>query len=391
MNIPLSITNTQNQSKIAVVAVGYDRLEPMKRLLSSLNNADYHTDDVPLIISIDCSGNTALYEYVNSFAWNHGDKYVVIHQERLGLKEHIFSCGDFTKYFKAVVLLEDDIFVSPYYYDYIVPTVTYYDNEQDAACVALYSKKINENCHLPFTPYKTTCDFFATQTVITWGQCWTTRMWQEFRSWLAENPHIDWESLDIPDKIKRRKRAWSKFFYAYLVSNNKYVISPFESYTTNFNEAGEHNVAVCPIAQVPIVLRNQPLVYEPVNCINSYDAYMNPMGLEKVLKLDSNELCVDLFGDRPNYYSKRYVLSVNHLPYKTIRSFALSMRPIEANIINQIEGDGIYLYDTFSRNNNKEEKQPFNLLLYHLQGFDLFLLIKVIKYYIKQRLRKIFI
>ena len=93
----------------------------MKRLLSSLNNADYHTDDVPLIISIDCSGNTALYEYVNSFAWNHGDKYVVIHQERLGLKEHIFSCGDFTKYFKAVVLLEDDIFVSPYYYDYIVP------------------------------------------------------------------------------------------------------------------------------------------------------------------------------------------------------------------------------------------------------------------------------
>ena len=82
----------ENKSKIAIVAVGYNRLYSMMRLLSSLDKACYKTNDVPLVISIDASGDEELYSYVKEYKWRHGEKYVIIHTKRMGLKNHIFSC-----------------------------------------------------------------------------------------------------------------------------------------------------------------------------------------------------------------------------------------------------------------------------------------------------------
>ena len=95
----------EDANRIAIVAVGYNRLNSIKRLLGSLLAASYEIDSVPLVISIDCSGDTELYEYVENFNWPFGNKYVQIQQERLGLKEHIYRCGDLSLYFRAIVLL----------------------------------------------------------------------------------------------------------------------------------------------------------------------------------------------------------------------------------------------------------------------------------------------
>ena len=114
-----SIDKPSNKERIAIVVVGYNRLKALKRLLNSLNDAHYDTNDVPLVISIDASGERALYDYVESYRWLHGDKYVNIQAERLGLKAHIIQCGDLTHYFKAVALFEDDLWVSPYFYHYL--------------------------------------------------------------------------------------------------------------------------------------------------------------------------------------------------------------------------------------------------------------------------------
>jgi len=54
---------TGNQDKIAVVVVGYNRLKSIQRLLDSLLKAEYISQDVPLVISIDGSGDTALYDF----------------------------------------------------------------------------------------------------------------------------------------------------------------------------------------------------------------------------------------------------------------------------------------------------------------------------------------
>ena len=126
-------SDLSNKSKVAIVCVGYNRIKSMKRLLGALRSAKYPSNDVPLVISVDCSGDTELYNYVKDFEWPYGQKYVNIQEERLGLKNHIYQCGDLTEYFKAIILLEDDLFVSPYFYSYVLKTLEKYGDDNRIA------------------------------------------------------------------------------------------------------------------------------------------------------------------------------------------------------------------------------------------------------------------
>ena len=97
----------------AIVVVGYNRIVSIKRLLKSLQEAYYASIAVPLVVSIDKSDCTELYDFVENFEWTHGNKYVIIQEKKRGLKEHIYRCGDLSKFFKSVTILEDDLYVSP--------------------------------------------------------------------------------------------------------------------------------------------------------------------------------------------------------------------------------------------------------------------------------------
>ena len=99
--------------KIAVVVVGYNRSDSMRRILGSLAKADYKEKDIPLVISIDHSGREEVEQVAREFQWNYGPKEVICHKERLGLRKHIISCGDLTRRYGAVMILEDDLYVSP--------------------------------------------------------------------------------------------------------------------------------------------------------------------------------------------------------------------------------------------------------------------------------------
>lgn len=368
-----------NKSKIAIVIVGYNRLDSIKRLLSSLEQAIYPTNDVPLVVSIDASGNEQLYDYVRNYKWKFGETFIIIHEKRLGLREHIFSCGDLTNYFKGIILLEDDLFVSKYFYYYTTNALDYYAYDQSVACIGLYSYQSNIYSALPFQPYQGEYDVWATQATVTWGQCWNQRMWSGFRLWLEENPNIDWESLDISQSIKNFKRAWSKFFSAYLWVNNLFVVVPYKSYTTNFSEQGEHNSVSMPVAQVPIVNRKESFVFAPMDELVKYDSYFDPVDIFDLIQSPSDDTYVDLYGDRPNCLHKRYLLSVDILPYRIIKSYALSLRPIDANIRHQLSGRGIYLYDLSVPSSQKKDIQPVNTIAYRLVLFRPSLLFKYLK------------
>ena len=66
MNLSDLRGNTLNKDKVAIVVVGYNRIKSIRRLLNSLLVAKYPNDDVPLVISIDCSGDLELYSYVQA-------------------------------------------------------------------------------------------------------------------------------------------------------------------------------------------------------------------------------------------------------------------------------------------------------------------------------------
>ena len=378
----MEISSIENRTKTAIVVVGYNRINSIKRLLASLEKAYYPDYDIPLVISIDASGNDLLYRYVQNYEWKFGTKYVLIRSERLGLKNHIFACGDLTQYFKAIILLEDDLYVSQYFYEYTSVTLDYYKDEKEVACIGLYSYTSNVYSVLPFIPYQGEYDVYGIQATITWGECWNTRMWSDFKNWMKQNPEIDWDNLDIPNNVKNFNRAWSKYFTAYLSVTSRFVIAPYKSYTTNFSEAGEHRNYMDTCVQVPIVRRKEILRFGSIDKIQKYDAYFNPLGLDKFLNIES--LYVDFYSMRSNILNCRYLLTLDILPYKQIKSFGLILKPIEANIYCGIEGSGIYLYDLSEIDRSvKVNKNPIQSIDYRLQMFRPSLLKKFLLNYAK--------
>lgn len=201
----------QNKSKVAIVCVGFNRIKSIKRLLESVLNAEYPSNDIPLVISIDCSGDIELYEYVKSIEWPYGQKYVNIQTKRLGLKDHIYQCGDLTDYFKAIILLEDDLYVSPHFYSYTLKVLEAYGDDKRIAQISLYKNERNGYVGLPFVNIQNGADVFLMQDVSTWGECWTKSMWDSFKQWRDSHTEKDILKIDMPYTIKRWTRAWSKY------------------------------------------------------------------------------------------------------------------------------------------------------------------------------------
>lgn len=324
------LNTAANKEKIAIVCVGYNRIDSIKRLYSSLLDAFYPNDDIPLIFSIDASGDQALYDYVQQVEWPHGEKYVNIEQNRLGLKNHIFQCGDLTRYFKAIILLEDDLYVSPSFYYYTAAAVDKYGDNRHVAGISLYSSDMNGFAGLPFIPLKTESDVFAWQTVVSWGQCWTEQMWSGFRDWYDQNVNFDMSVIDMHLRIKQWKRAWSKFYYSYIISHNLFFIIPYDSFTTNFSDLGEHNSVsnVNHMVQMRLLYgKKEAYTMSDFETLPRYDVYANPLGLESYLGLPGKSLCVDFYHDHAS--SHRYLLTTKIYNYKVIRQYSLSLQPLK--------------------------------------------------------------
>lgn len=366
----IEMNNPQNKERYAIVSVGYNRLKSQRRLLESIKKADYSSyDSVPLVISIDCSGDEELYDFARNFDWPYGDKYVIIHEKRKGLKEHILSCGDLTQYFKGIILLEDDIYVSKDFYNYTVCMDSVYGGCDKVASIALYSNEMNGFCWLPLVRLRNESDVFADQSVCSWGEFWNTRMWSDFREWLAKTD-IPWDSIDMPHQIKEWTRAWSKFYDAYMVMEDKYSIYPYTPLTTNFSDAGEHGSANNTIVQVSLQQGKKKYNTLPFENLVKYDIYSNNLDLTKILNIAREDICLDLYGVRPNDKKCRYYLTVKRLPYKCLKSYGLFMRPQELNVIEGIPGNDIFLYDTTVRSRRPKGNGLSNRLVYYLHGFN---------------------
>ena len=125
--------------KIAIVAVGYNRPDSMNDLLKSIVKADYDSDRVDLIVSIDKGERQSeVISVAEQISWSFGEKIIRAFSERQGLRNHIIQCGDLTEKYDAVVVLEDDLLVSRYFYSYVKQTLKFYQNDPNIAGISLY-------------------------------------------------------------------------------------------------------------------------------------------------------------------------------------------------------------------------------------------------------------
>lgn len=334
--------------RIAICAIGYNRPDCMSRLLKTLAAAQYD-QEVLLIVSIDRSQSTAVKEVADLFVWNHGEKKVILQPENLGLRKHVLTCGEYIERYDldALVVLEDDITVSPYFFHYITSCLEKYSEDDRIAGFSLYNFPVSYVHELPFHPVRSEYDIFMMNCAMSWGEVWTRRKWKAFIKWYNVN-NQEFNLKHLPKCLNEwPKSSWLKYHTRYCIEQNKYFIFPYQSLVTNNNEVGTHATKKNTLFQsfqlcLPLFHWKLPTFEE---CIVKYDGFFEPKFLAQYLSVDSAYLTVDLYRSKSGYQT-RYVLSTRSLPYHILKSFDYSFKPIEANILFDRHGSGIFLYDT---------------------------------------------
>lgn len=343
--------------KFAIVIIAYNRLQSLKRLIKSLNNADYLNDNIDLIISIDNSGENLINEYTETLNWPHGELLVISHPKRLGLKKHVLKCGQLTELYENICVLEDDLYVSPGFYSFAKQSIDHFKNFKDVAGISLYSHQWNPYTNRPFAAIEDKFDVFLLQIASSWGQIWSRDGWKNFMTWMIDKNDEDLHSPLLPSTVSNwSKKSWLKFHNKYLVDTGKYFIYPRQSLTTNFSDQGEH-ANVTSTYQVPLLINSKSHYNLPSTIEEStkYDAFFENKDIHKALSIKSEDISIDLQSKKEKW--KRYVLTTEVYNFKIIESFGLKLRPIDLNIIFKIPGEQIFLYDTKYKIKNKNLNQ----------------------------------
>lgn len=330
--------------KIAICCISYNRVLSLKRLLASLNNASYERE-VTLIISIDKSDTDVVERYADEFVWQYGEKRVIKHKENMGLRKHILSCGNHLDEFDALIVLEDDITVSPSFFIYSEQCVENYFDDDRIAGISLYGWATNIHNFMPFSPIKSDSDVYLMQLAQSWGQIWMKKQWMDFMRWYNSSASELSKTSNLPSSILGwSEKSWLKYHIRYCIEQDKWFVYPYTSMSTNNAEAGTNNKNRNTVFQVPILMDvKQKFIINPTI---KYDAFFENQSIYDILHLEKSELCVDLYGNKGNREKKRYWLSCRKLGYKIVRSYGLNYKPIEVNVLQHEPGNQIFLYDT---------------------------------------------
>lgn len=371
---------------IAIVVVGYNRVDSIARLLHTLSTAYYPHNNVPLIISIDKSETDIVEKYADEFNWNYGNKRVIKHTQRMGLRNHILSIGKLFDQYEALIVLEDDLSVSPNFYLYAQQTVDKYKNDDRIAGISLFSFAINYQTQRFFLPIKDENDVYFMNCAQSWGQVWMKRQWLRFYKWYNTHTEFPRQSVHIPPYICTwPETSWLRYHTRYCAEENLYFVYPYVSYTTNNGDTGTHNSGSYinlnqeRLQRGHITTLRLPDFNEAITVC--YDAFFENKKLAQVLNLDDNQCCIDLNGEKHNRENKRYWLTTRQCNYKICRQYGVRYRPIEENIYAQTPGCEIYLYDTTQQAENTFAK-TFSHLLYDIR---LTTISRVIRAYGKKR------
>ena len=382
--------------KPAIVIVAFNRKNSLQRLLQGIGNATYKVADIPLIISIDFApDNHDVVDLANAFEWRYGEKKIVYQTENLGLRKHILQCGAYAVSFGAAIILEDDLYVSPNYYQYTSEALQFANNKPYIAGISLYSHQFNVHSRSNFSPLLDGYDNWYFQFASSWGQAWTKIQWESFYGWYITQEVLE-PHPSLPDNVTRwSEKSWLKYFIAYLVETDTYFLYPRASYTTNFSDMGTHVGKDTTTFQVPLdfgkTLQFRFSTLEDSSSV--YDVFYENRKLHLYLDVLEADLLTNLYGEKYNLTDKRYILTDKILPFKIIRKFARSLKPHEANIMVGNIGNDLFLYDAQIAENITFEEDTYRKIVYSIKSLSLketkTILFQLLKEKIKRGLKKL--
>ncbi len=332
-----------NSPRIVVVVVTYDRPHALRDLLETLSllRCPPALHPVDLVISRDGGGGESTFPLLRDDAWPHGKLTRISHPEHLGLREHVLRAGDLVDDYDALVMLEDDLLVSPALLEYLARALAAAADWEEVRQFALYSPNVAESYGLPFTPVLSGDDLWYARVPCSWGQCWTRRQWRDFRVWLRTHPTCPrLESLRHP-AAAWGGQSWKKHFFEFLLQQDGWVLYPRESFSTNRGLPGVHFKREKLYFQVPVTLSpgTGPLPH-PSRSGALYDAWFEPLATTLGLTSpDPSDIDVDLYGMKPLEACTRPWLLTRRPCRHVLRGYREAFRPLELNVRLGLEAE----------------------------------------------------
>jgi hypothetical protein len=329
---------------IPIIIPCFNRINSLKRLLTSLEKANYGDYKPALIFSVDKSENNSAIDFISMYNWIHGEKIIYRHERNIGLKENILFCGDLTITCDGIILIEDDLYVSPAFYLYAINAAQFYQKEKNISGISLYSYEYEELRLYKFYPFITEYDTYFMQWASSRGQLWLRHHWENFKIWYNERQTADLNN--IPHKVKLWTNSWKKYYLAYMIENDKYFVYPFVSYTNEFGEPGIHYIEQLNVNTVNLYMDSSPKIsFQPFDtAIYLYDAFfeLNP----QIIDLNNKKIKVDfdLNGNKDiEFIESNYIVSSKNNG-KYINSYGSIYIPYELNILLNEKGNSFFLY-----------------------------------------------
>jgi hypothetical protein len=355
----------------AIVVIAFSRPRSLRRLLDSLQSANYGSkEEISMIISIDHGYDPEVLRMAEDFEWEHGEKQVSVKNRHYGLKSHILHCGNLTNTYGSIIMLEDDLVVSPDFYHFALNAISFYKDDPKIAGISLYSYHYSETARLPFCPLDDAYDNYFMQVPSSWGQIWTHEQWNGFMN--AGPQELEHAKVDqLPEAVQNwSAHSWKKLFFKYLLLSSKFIVYPRDSFTTNFSDIGSNSKFPQTRYQVPLVRRGT-IDYHFSKQEESgavYDGYFeliineNNAGLLPDF-LDS-DVIVDTYGTKDHLSDKAYCLSSRPCKYPE-KQWDLAMVPPINNVIFGIDGKVLSLAkaEHFTEMTRKQRKTVERKLL----------------------------
>ncbi len=340
-----------------IVVTAYNRPYALQRLLSSLREASY-PPQVRLVIAIDAGGeNTAVVrQLAAAFEWPHGEKRLILHQENQGLIGSVFFGGGLSQEYGAIILLEDDLVVSPVFYHYASQALDFYTDDPRIAGISLNALWFNGYTHFPFIPYLDESDVFFMQVAWFQGQAYTARQWADFIAWREGDNDLPLAPLhesftQFPDT------DWFPLKTRYLAQTKRFYVFPRQSLTTNFGDIGTHFHQATHFFQAPLQTKQRQYRLKPLaDSVAVYDSFqeMLPDRLNRLTdRFSGYDYAVDLNGTKSRQnLPTEYVLTSQRCR-QPLFTFGQVMRPLAANAAAGVPGTGLYFGQTADLNTSR--------------------------------------
>jgi hypothetical protein len=325
-----------------VIAIpAFQRARSLQRLLTAVARARI-PEGVRVVLSLEGGASSDVQEVARRFRAEQLDVEILLREERLGLRRHLLACGDLALQGDGVIILEDDLTVDPYFYEYAAAALDWYAADERVGGIALYSPEYNEFAGVRFTPLRNGFSTYLMRTPCSSGQCWTAEQWGLFKAWYeTTDSRAPSERMDLPSQVRSwPNSSWKRYFACYLVAQSKDIVFPYESYSTNCSDAGgTHIPDASDLHQVHLGYgdRLEPTFrFCPTDVpAVAYDAFMEPCGSQvyQALGLSPGSVELDLAGIKPaELFSSKPLVVTSKRVRDFDRSFGLNLRPVELNL-----------------------------------------------------------